>query len=235
MEEEDDEILQIKPMRMAPRSTMQEKEDDADDEDQSEDKSTSSPSGTGSPSSSSDTGSSSTGMYTPLLLADEAGVRVKQEKAAEKTKKPQHFKVEARALGLPAGPTRMEKFRNDKRLWDSLELLEDFLQSEAHGSHVGRLVHHDKNCLKLAVGVPGVMHVASVLAPEASQVVPDVVDVLHVVCAVGSSCLPVLRGVRVLLCRLSRPRFVLGVPLRGIATVHSVGAGVRSQECLVSD
>ena len=52
MEEEDDDILQIKPMHKAPWSTVLEKEDDADDEDQSEDKSTSSPSETGYSSSS---------------------------------------------------------------------------------------------------------------------------------------------------------------------------------------
>ena len=77
MEEEDDEILPIKPMRKAPRSTVMEKEDDANDEYQSQDKSTSSPSGTGnssSPSSSSDRGSSSTWTESPLLRADEAPV-----------------------------------------------------------------------------------------------------------------------------------------------------------------
>ena len=144
MEEEDNEIIHIKPMRKAPRSTVLEKEDNADDEDQSEDKSTSSPGGTGnssSSSSSSDTGSWSTGTDSPLLRADEAAVGVKQEKAAEKAKKPR-FAVEGRALGLLAGPTRMEKFRNDKRFWDSLELLEDFSQLDGDGSHVGRLVHH---------------------------------------------------------------------------------------------
>ena len=129
MEEEDDGVLQIKPMHKAPRSTMLEKEDDADDEDQKEDKNTVAITSTGSSSSSlpsRGSDSSSTGTDSPLLWADEAVVRLKQEKAAGKMKKP-HFKVEGRALGLVVGPTRMEKFRNDKRFCDTLELLEDFL------------------------------------------------------------------------------------------------------------
>ena len=77
------------------------------------------------------------------------------------------------------------RMRNDKWFWDSLELLEDFLQSDADGSYVGRLVHHYKNCLKNAASVLGVMHVASVLASEPCPVVPDVADVLQVVSAVG--------------------------------------------------
>ena len=77
----------------------------------------------------------------------------------------------------------MEKFRNDKRLWDTLEVLEDFLQWDADGSHVGGLVHHYKKCPKIEAGVLGVMHVASVLAPQPSRVVPDV---LHVASTVGS-------------------------------------------------
>ena len=36
------------------------------------------------------------------------------------------LKVEGRALGLLAGPTGMEKFRNNKRFWESLEMLEIF-------------------------------------------------------------------------------------------------------------
>ena len=114
MEEEDDEVLQIKPTRKAPRSTMLEKEDNDDDEDQVDDSASSATGSSSSSSSSSGSGSSSTWTDSPLLRANEAAVRVKKEKAAEKTGRP-HFKVEGRALGLPAGPTRMENFHNDKR------------------------------------------------------------------------------------------------------------------------
>ena len=122
---------------------MLEKDDDAGDGDQSADKSTSSPTGIGRSSSSlssNATGSSSGGTDSPLLRGDEAAVRVKQEKAVKRTGK-LHFKVEARALGPPAGSNRMETLGTDKRFLDSLKLLEDFLQSDADGSHVRRLVH----------------------------------------------------------------------------------------------
>ena len=77
---EDDKVVQIKPMRKAPRSTMLEKEDDADGEDPSEDKSISSFIGTGSSSSLSSpsgTGSYSIGTDSPLLRADEVAVQAK--------------------------------------------------------------------------------------------------------------------------------------------------------------
>ena len=80
----------------------------------------------------------------------------------------------------------MKKCHNDNRFRDSLELFEDFLRSDADGTHVGRLVHYYKNCLKNAAGVLGGMHVASLLAPQPCRVVRDVANVLHVVSAVGS-------------------------------------------------
>ena len=87
-------------------------------------------------------------------------VPARQEKAAQKSRK-LHFKVEQCALGLLAGPTKMEnevlKLCNDTRLWDSLELLTDFLQSGVDGSHVGYLAHHYKNWLKIAAGALRVM------------------------------------------------------------------------------
>ena len=79
----------------------------------------------------------------------------------------------------------MDKFRNDKQFWDNLELLEDFLQWDADVSHVGRLVHHYKNCLKIAAGDMGVMHVASALAVQPSRVLPNIADVPHVICTIG--------------------------------------------------
>ena len=98
-------------------------------------------------------------------------------------KKP-HFKVQGRALGLPIGPTRMEKLYNDKRFWDSLELVEDFLQSDADGSHVGRLAQHN-NCLKIAAGTLCVMH-ALCVGSIMFWVVTEVAAVAHVVSFVGS-------------------------------------------------